>query len=290
MSDTTELPRGFESTTVAANGTTLHAVVGGSGPPVLLLHGWPQTWRAWRHVMPALAQQGYRVIAPDLRGIGDSARPVGGYDKDNQAEDMRELLERLGISGGVRLVGHDIGGMIAFAYARRHPPEVERLAIAELALPGLGLERAMDVTTGGLFHFGFFMTPEVPEMLLDGKEDDFFTWWFARLSAVPEAFPPEEVAAVASSYRGREALRAGFEHYRTLLHDGRINRAWLDGGGTLPMPVLAVGGEHRAGARLADSLRAVAPQVIGTVIKDSGHFVPEERPEDFIQELITFLA
>jgi pimeloyl-ACP methyl ester carboxylesterase len=204
MRDETPLPDGFESITVAANGTRLHAVVGGSGEPVLLLHGRPQTWRAWRHLMPALAAHGYRVVAPDLRGTGASDRPPSGYDKDTQTQDMRELLAQLGIHSGVRIVGHDIGGMVAFAYARRHPEEVEHLVLVELALPGLGLEQAMDVASGGLFHFGLFMTEELPELLLEGRESDFLTWWFDWLSAVPGTFPPEEIATVASSYRGAD--------------------------------------------------------------------------------------
>ncbi|MGW7615648.1 AAA family ATPase [Streptomyces antimycoticus] len=123
-----------------------------------------------------------------------------------------------------------------------------------------------------------------------GRESDFLTWWFDWLSAVPGTFPPEEVATVASSYRGYEALRAGFSHYRTLLEDGRVNRAWHETGGALPMPVLAVGGEHSTGARLADSLNTVAPRLTGAVIAGSGHFVPEERPNAFADELLPFLS
>lgn len=283
-------PDGFEHTTVTANGITLHAVIGGSGAPVLLLHGWPQTWRAWRHVMPILAEHGYRVIAPDLRGLGDTTRAPGGYDKDTQAEDMRALLHRLGITCEVRLVGHDIGGMVAFAYARRHPQEVARLALAELALPGFGLEHAMNAATGGSFHFGLFMTPEVPELLLDGTEHAFLTWWFNRLAHVTAAFPPEEITAITASYTGRQALHASFGHYRTLLQDGRINQAWAKSGAHLPMPVLAVGGEHNVGTRLAEALRPIAPHLSAAVIHGSGHFVPDERPEDFARQLIAFLT
>ncbi|WP_193507827.1 alpha/beta fold hydrolase, partial [Streptomyces coeruleorubidus] len=192
--------------------------------------------------------------------------------------------------GGVRVVGHDIGGMVAFAYARRHPEEVEHLVLVELAVPGFGLEQAMDVASGGLFHFGLFMTEKLPELLIEGRESEFITWWFDWLSAVPGTFPQEEVATVASSYRGYEALRAGFAHYRTLLEDGRVNRAWHEAGGILPMPVLAVGGEHSTGARLADSLDTVATRLNGAVITGGGHFVPEERPDAFAHELLPFLS
>ncbi|MFJ8186558.1 alpha/beta fold hydrolase [Streptomyces sp. NPDC096105] len=260
------------------------------GEPVLLLHGWPQTWRSWRHLMRPLADQGYTVIAPDLRGTGDSAHAEGGYSKDNQAKDMRQLLAALGVTGPVRLVGHDIGGMVAFSYARLFPQEVRRLALVELAVPGFGLERAMNPAGGGSFHFGLFMTNEVPELLFEGSERPFFQWWFPRLSAAEGVFTPEEIDAVTASYRGRQALRAGFGHYRTLLEDGRTNSAWADAGGRLDMPLLAVGGEHNVGTGLADGLRHIAPHVRPSVIEGSGHFPPEERPAALLEELTAFLA
>jgi pimeloyl-ACP methyl ester carboxylesterase len=284
-----DLPEGFSRRTVAANGTRLHAVAGGAGPAVLLLHGWPETWRAWRHLMRPLADQGYTVIAPDLRGLGHSSHADGGYTKDNQAEDMRQLLSRLGVVRPVRLVGHDIGGMVAFSYARLHPDQVEQLALIELAVPGLGLEQAMDPAGGGSFHFGLFMAREVPELLFEGSEPAFFQWWFPRLSAAPGVFTPEEIDAVTASYRGRAALRSGFDHYRTLLEDGRVNRAWADAGGRLDMPLLAVGGRHNVGRGLAESLRPIAPHVRSAVIDGSGHFVPEERPQALLEELTAFL-
>lgn len=131
-----DLPEGFERQEHEVNGTRISAVVGGSGPPVVLLHGWPQTSRAWRHQLAPLAVLGYTVVASDLRGTGGSARAADGYDKDNQVEDVRQLIRALGLGPGVRLVGHDIGGMVAFAYARARPEEVERLVLLELAVPG----------------------------------------------------------------------------------------------------------------------------------------------------------
>ncbi|MGW0082328.1 alpha/beta fold hydrolase [Streptomyces sp. NPDC003393] len=230
-------------------------------------------------------------MPPSVISICSSPPAADGYGTDDQAQDMRESVQRL--SGGkdkLRLVGHDIGGMIAFAYARRHPDEVECLALVELALPGLGLERAMDPARGGSFHFGLFMTPEVPELLLAGRDRAFFQWWFARLSAQPHAFPPAEIDAVAAAHSGTEALRRGFEHYRTLIADGRTNQAWSRSGGILDMPVLAVGGEHNAGDRLAHALRPVAADLRSAVIRDSGHFVPEEQPQALLAELLPFLA
>ncbi|WP_261570982.1 alpha/beta fold hydrolase [Frankia gtarii] len=288
--ETTHLPPGFTRHDATVNGTRLSYLIGGTGEPVLLLHGWPQTARSWHPVLRPLAAQGYTVIAPDLRGLGQSDRADSGYEKDNQVEDMRQLLRNLGFGPRVRVVGHDIGGMIAFSWARKHPEEVERLVLIELAVPGFGLEQAMNVAEGGRWHFGFFMTPEVPELLLGGHEREFFAWWFAHLSGDPDAFSSDEIDAVTADYAGHEALRAGFGHYRTLLRDAAANRAWYDGGGRLDMPVLAIGGELAVGQRLAESIRAAAPHARAAVVQACGHFVADERPEDLIRILTQFLA
>lgn len=179
------VPPGFHRHSAEVNGTTLSYLIGGAGPPLLLLHGWPQTCLAWRDVLAPLAAAGYTVIAPDIRGTGQSGRASAGYDKDNQAEDMRALLRHVGVGPRVRVVGHDLGGMIAFSYARGYPGEVVNLTLIELAVPGFGLEDAMDVAHGGRWHFGLFMTREYPDMLLDGHEDAFFTRWFAALAGRP---------------------------------------------------------------------------------------------------------
>jgi pimeloyl-ACP methyl ester carboxylesterase len=285
-----QLPSGLARHDAIVNGTRLSYLIGGTGEPVVFLHGWPQTARSWRLILPSLAAQGYTVIAPDLRGTGQSARAEDGYQKDNQAEDMRQLLRVLGLGPRVRVVGHDIGGMIAFSWAKKYPQEVERLVLMELAVPGFGLEQAMNVAGGGRWHFGFFMTPEVPELLIAGKEREFFTWWFTHLSGHPGAFGPDEIDAAAADYGGRESLRAGFGHYRTLLDDGAANRAWYDSGGRLTMPVLAVGGERAVGNRLAEQIRPAASRVMAHVVPDAGHFVAEEHPGDLTRVLPRFLA
>ncbi|MEV0276946.1 alpha/beta hydrolase [Streptomyces sp. NPDC050610] len=284
------LPPGFTRREARVNGTTLSYLIGGDGAPLVLLHGWPQTALAWRHVLAPLARLGFTVVAPDLRGLGRSARARSGYEKDTQADDLRRLLESLRLSRDVRLVGHDIGGMVAFSYARRFPGVVERLVLAELAVPGLGLEQAMDVAAGGRWHFGLFMAPEVPELLFSGHEHAFFTWWFAHLAGTPGAIGTADVAAVTRAYSGAESLRCGFEHYRTLLADGQVNRTWYEEGGRLTMPVLALGGELGAGTRLADALRPAVPGVIAGVVPRSGHFVAEEDPGSFLEILVPFLT
>jgi pimeloyl-ACP methyl ester carboxylesterase len=282
------LPEGFVRGSANVNGTQLSYVLGGQGAPVVFLHGWPQTSDEWRHVLAPLASHGYSVMALDLRGLGRSSHAADGYDKDNQAEDLRQLLRHVGLDEPAHVVGHDIGGMVAVAYARLHSAKVASLALIELAIPGYGLEEAMDVAHGGRWHFGLFMTPEVPELLFEGHERQFFEWWFPSLAADPSGYDPEALDAVTRSYEGREALRCGFAHYRTLLDDGRTNRAWGDAGGRFTMPVLAVGGEHAVAGRLADAARALAPKVQSAVIDGSGHFVAEERPAQLVAELVRF--
>ncbi|MFD3590924.1 alpha/beta fold hydrolase [Streptomyces sp. NPDC058683] len=285
-----DLPEGFTQVVREVNGTLIHSVVGGTGEPLVLLHGWPQTWREWRYMLRPLADLGYTVIAPDLRGTGGSAITEGGYDKDNQARDVHELLQALGVIGPVRMVGHDIGGMVAFSYARLYPEQVHKLALVDLAVPGYGLEEIMDPASGGLFHFGLFMTREAPELLFQGNEKAFLTWWFAKMAANSKAFPPEEIDTIAASLSGPDALRGGFEHYRTMLQDGRDNRAWGEAGGVLTMPVLAIGGEHSVGGYLAQTLRPVVPAVQESVIAGSGHYIPDELPEALLGVLVPFLA
>lgn len=279
------LPDGFAIHTIATNGTRLSVAIGGGGPVLVLLHGWPQTSRAWARVMPALVEQ-YTVVVPDLRGTGASDRPDGGYAKTNQAEDLRGVLAALGLTGPVAVAGHDIGSMVALAWAAAHPEDVSHLVLVDSLLPGLGLEEAMNVAEGGMWHFGFFMTPGIPEMLFDGHELEFFTATFTALSN-PGTFSPEDLAAYARAYTGRERLRGGFEHYRTLLDDGRENRALL-AERKLPMPVLAIGTAHNGTA----PAQALAPHAddVTPATAPTGHFVAEEDPAWFTKTLTDFLA
>ena len=284
------VPDGFRRLTHVGERGNIGYLIGGEGPPVVLLHGWPQTSRCWVGVAPALAAAGYTVFAPDLPGLGESDPLPDGYGKDAQAEVLRAVLDDLGVGGQVRLIGHDIGGYVAFSWARIHPGEVARLAIVDTTLPGLGLERAMDVARGGRWHHGFFMTPDVPEMLIAGSEDAFFAWWFGRLAKNQAAFPPAAIAATTATYRGRDALARSFGHYRALLDDGRVNAAWLDAGGRLTMPVAAIGGGLSLGESVARDLRAAAPDLEMIVIDGAGHFVAEEQPEPFVEHVVRFLG
>jgi hypothetical protein len=168
----------FSHHTTSVNGIQLHYVIGGQGDPVVLLHGWPETWYAWHHVMPALAKN-YTVVAPDLRGLGDSSKPLTGYDGKTLAEDIHQLVTQLGFKT-IFLVGHDIGTQVAYSYAAAHPTEVKRLAVMELTIPGFAPAGRMP-----LWWVIFHQTPDVPEALVQGKEMMYLSWFFHNLAYNP---------------------------------------------------------------------------------------------------------
>ncbi|MFG3289148.1 alpha/beta fold hydrolase [Streptomyces sp. NPDC048179] len=280
------VPENYEIRRIPTNGTELSVAVGGSGPVLVLLHGWPQTSRAWARVMPDLAER-HTVVVPDLRGTGASDRPETGYTKTNQARDMRGILKELGLAGPVAVAGHDIGAMVALAWAAAYPEDVSRLILVDALMPGFGLEEAMNVAEGGMWHFGFFMTPHIPEMLFDGHELEFITATFTALSN-PGTFSPDDLAAYTEAYTGRDRLRGGFEHYRALLEDGRENRALL-ADRPLPMPVLTIGSGTHSGTTYADPLSAHTKS-LRSEVASTGHFVAEEDPRWFIKVATEFLA
>ncbi len=267
------------------NGVRIHYVMAGSGEPLVLLHGWPQTWYAWKEVIPALAEH-YTVIAPDLRGSGYSDKPATGYDKKTLADDVRQLVQQLGFEK-ISLVGHDIGGMVAFSYAAEYPEEVRKLVLMELLVPGFGLEKLMDVAQGGMWHFGFHMVQDLPEALITGRERIYLSHFFRSLSYNPETIHEEAITEYVHQYAEPGALRAGFEQYRTLFEDSEHNQQLIQN--KLEMPILAFGGDRSVGDFLRQSLLPIAEQVSGGAIENCGHYIAEEQPEFFVKELLAFL-
>ncbi len=265
----------------------LHVAGAGSGVPLVLLHGWPQTWHAWRKLVPLLAAR-YRLVIPDLPGLGDSSMPADGYDKNTIAADLREMCERLEL-GRFHLVGHDWGGPSAFALACAMPEAVRSLAVLDVTLPGIG----PDISQGGRrWHHAFHMTPELPEILVQGREREYLGWFYREFSWQRGAIGEADVDEYVRCYSRPGALRAGFEYYRSIPTDSADNRAILESGYRLPMPVLALGGGRteargRAGEPL-ESLRAIATNVRGGVVPDCGHFIPEEQPEMLAARLLEF--
>jgi len=274
---------GFEHRTAQVGEARLHYVIGGQGPPVVLLHGFPETWYAWRRVMPMLAAR-HTVIAPDLRGVGCSSVEPAGYDKQTMAADVHRLVTGLGFER-VGLVGHDLGGMVAFAYAHRHPGAVSHLVVSGAVLPGFGLERLLDFTRPGqgLPHLVFFMQRELPERLISGREREFL----ARFVGGPETVGREAFDEYVAAYSRPGRLPAALGQYRTLYQDAADNRRGLVA--PLPMPVLALGGEQ-AGTGTAASLRRVALDVQEVTVPGAGHYLPEEAPAEFAGAVLAFLS
>lgn len=270
----------------------LHYVTAGRGPPVVLIHGWPQTWYEWRHTIPALAET-YTVIAPDMRGLGDSSRPLSGYDKRTIGNDIWRLVsEKLGYDRFL-LVGHDWGGPTAYAIAADHPDAVEKLVIVDVVIPGSG----GDFSQGGRrWHHQFHITPDLPEALTEGRERVYLQWFYQTFAYYPGAISDADIDEFVRTYRQPGAMRAGFSLYRALEQDAAVNAAQLASGFRLPMPVLAIGGgcsyphARGRGTEPEESLRQVAVDVRGAVVPDCGHFVPEEQPEIFNRLLLEFFA
>ncbi len=263
---------------LALSRAVLHVAQAGAGDPVVLLHGWPQTWHAWRKVIARLAPK-YRLVAPDLTGLGDSSRPADGYDKKGIARDLAELCDALGLER-FHLVGHDWGGPTAFALACAIPERVRTLAILDVTIPGIG----PDISQGGQrWHHAFHMTPRLPEALVRGREREYLGWFYEAFSWQRGAIEPADVEEYVRCYSQPGALEAGFAYYRSIPQDKADNAAILASGFRLRMPVLALGGARteargRAGEPL-ESLRVVADDVRGGSIADSGHFIPEEQPD-----------
>lgn len=279
----------LEHQTLQLGRVALHLVSAGSGDPVVLLHGWPQTWRAWRKLMPLLAAR-YRLIAPDLPGLGDSSKPAGGYDKKTLAADLREMCVQLGL-GRFHLVGHDWGGPTAFALACADPASVRTLTILDVTLPGIG----PDISQGGKrWHHAFHMTPDLPETLVQGRERAYLGWFYREFCWQQGAIEAADLEDYVRCYSQPGALRAGFEYYRNIPRDQADNRAILASGFRLPMPVLALGGartEARGrGEEPLQSLRAIASNVQGGALPDCGHFIPEEQPALLAERLRDFFS
>ncbi len=263
------------------NGVELHYVRAGEGPPLLLLHGWPQTWYEWREVIPPLAEE-YTVIAPDLRGMGDSGKPREGYDKRTVADDTRELVHELGFEE-VAVVGHDWGMPTAYAYAARYREEVQALGVMEAMLPGV----REDDKLGMLWHVRFHQVRDLPERLVSGNEETYLKWFYREGAYDPSAIDREALQEYVRSYSAPGGLRGGFEYYRAYEEDAEHNREHTEE--DLEMPVLALGGEASFRSMPVEDMEAVATDVDGEVVERAGHWIPEERPDYLVERLRGFL-
>lgn len=279
-----QLAARFRHGEAQVNGVRLHYVIGGQGIPVVLLHGWPQTWYEWRKIMPALAEK-YTVIAPDLRGMGDSERTEGGYDASTTAEDIFSLVHSLGFEQ-IYLVGHDVGVSTAYAYAARYREAVRRLVILDVPLEGFGREEVAQKR--GIWHFGFYQAPgSLAESLVEGRERILLQWFFSR-AVNPVAFTQEDIDEYVRCYSGRESLRAGFKYYRSFSTNAQQFQEYSKQ--KLQIPVLALGGEYSGAGSPFYSLAQLAEHVSGGMIPQCGHYIAEEQPDELVRRLFAFFA
>jgi pimeloyl-ACP methyl ester carboxylesterase len=270
----------------------IHYVEAGEGErTIVLLHGFPQTWWAWRRVMPMLARAGYRVIAIDYRGAGNSSRPAGGYDKRTMAGDIRLLLRKhMKLQGPVALVGHDIGLMVAYAYAEMFSDAVSHLVVMDAPLPGTAVFDKLR-SDPRVWHFAFHGTRDVPEMLVAGRERQYLQLFFNARIFDPSAVSESDLDLYTSAYSAGGAMRAAFELYRAFDQDSQDNRKALEKNGKLKIPVLAVyGAISNTGRGVEEMMHEVAESVTGLEVSGSGHWIAEENPEAFADGVLQFLG
>ncbi len=278
----TDLQHGFAD----LGDVTIHYVAAGQGPAVILIHGWPQTWYMWRDIIRGLAHR-YRVIVPDLRGLGDSSRPVAGYDKKTMSDDIWRLAHDVLGEKRLFVVGHDWGGPVAFALAAQHRDAVRRLAIFDAPVPGDGTP----VMFNNRWHHGLHWELDFPEALTAGREDIYLGFFYRNWGGRPDAISQDAQQEYIRAYRLPGAMRAGFNLYRATPQDVADNEAWI-AAGKLRMPVLCYGGPLGRGRGMGaiESWRRVAEDVRGGIAEGCGHWIPEERPQWVIEQLLAFFG
>ena len=274
---------GFSDKFADVNGVRLHYAIGGKGPVVVLLHGFAQTGLMWRPIMPVLARK-HTVIVPDLRGAGDSGKPEGGYDKKNMAVDIHELTRSLGFDH-VSIVGHDIGLMVAYAYAAQFPEGTDRLVLMDAFLPGIGDWKNVWLMRD-LWHFHFYGA--VPQALVTGRERTYLEHFWNDFAADPKHSVSEaDRQLYAAAFAQPGGVHAGMEYFRNFERDAQDFAALAKT--PLKMPVLVLTGEKASGPFLIEQGRLVASDVEGVIVPGSGHWLIDEAPTKVIPELAGFL-
>jgi pimeloyl-ACP methyl ester carboxylesterase len=274
---------GFKTQSVDVDGGTVSVAVGGSGPPVVLLHGYAETSRMWRPLAKVLAPR-FTVIAPDLPGIGDSSIPKTGLDMKTSAERVHAAVKSLGYTN-VCVVGHDIGLMVAYAYAAMYPQEVEKLVLMDAFLPGVGGWEAV-YNNPGIWHFRFYGA--TPEALVEGRERIYFEHFWNNFAAdKTRSIPEADRRAYTQDYARPGRMAAGFAYFasfpKTAADFAELAKT------KLAIPVLSIGGDKSLGDALGAQTKLVASDVTVVVLKDTGHWILEERPDETIAALTRFL-
>jgi pimeloyl-ACP methyl ester carboxylesterase len=279
--------KNYTSQTASVNGVKIHYLKAGTGKkPLVLIHGFGETSHMWIPLFEEFSTN-YTIIAPDIRGLGDSSRPASGYDKKTLAIDIRELVKSLGYEK-IDLVGHDIGLMVAYAYAAQYPGEVEKLALLEAPIPGVGAVWEQIYTNPVLWHFHFVSSPIALD-LVKGRERTFLEHFWQSLSAHPETFAEDKRQLYAKSYAQEGAMKAAFELFKAFnKQDAEDNRKFA--AAKLPMPVLVIAGDKAMGDALEIQTKLVSDNVTAIKFADTGHWLMEERPAETKDALKKFFG
>ncbi|SFD86705.1 Pimeloyl-ACP methyl ester carboxylesterase [Chitinophaga sp. CF118] len=279
----------FESIFVQTDDVKLHAVTGGSGPVVLLIGGWPETWYQWRLIMPELAKQ-HTVVAVDARGFNLSDTTPSGYDSATIANDLAKFMTILGYEK-FSVVGHDLGMWAGYALAADHPDRLIRLAVVDAVIPGVAdwfTMLSVKPLNDFLWHFAFNRVDDINEQLVRGREDIYFKYQFATKAANPDVIPAYAVSYYVDVLKSSpERLRSSFEYYRVIDTDMAQNRQRKTK--KITIPVLAIAGEVACNSFTANDMRLIADDVSEVIIPACGHFVPEEAPDALFAALQPFL-
>lgn len=278
-------PAAFRTQEISTNGVTLHVRVGGSGPAVVLLHGYGETGDMWVPMAIDLARD-HTVVVPDLRGLGLSSKPAGGFDKKTQAGDIAGVLDVLNIQR-VDLVTHDIGNMVGFAFAARNPQRIRRFVLIDAPVPGIGPWE--DILKNPLLWHFRFGGPDM-ERLVAGRERIYLDRFWNEFSATPSRFSEAARVHYAELYALPGAMRSGFAQFAAFDQDAQDDREIVARNGKLAMPILAVGGEKSFGLMMATVMRAAATDVTEAVVPDSGHWIMEENPGATVTMVRNFLT
>jgi pimeloyl-ACP methyl ester carboxylesterase len=276
-------PAGFKTQTIASNGTRIFVRVGGHGPAVVLLHGYGESGDMWQPLAVALAPT-HTVIVPDLRGMGLSAHPPGGYDKKNQGRDIAGVLDALHVDK-VDVVAHDIGNMVAYAFVAEQPQRIGRVVFMDAPIPGVGPWEEI-LKNPMLWHFRFY-GPDM-ERLVKGRERFYLDRFWNEFSADPANFDEASRVHYARLYALPNAMHDGFEQFHAFDQDALDNQKFL-AAGPLSMPVLAIGGEKSFGKQMASVLEPAFSNVQGVVIPHAGHWLMEENPVATVTAIQEFI-
>ncbi|MBI6666640.1 alpha/beta hydrolase [Pseudomonas syringae] len=289
MKEPEHIEMSWRSVDVGGGVRIRYGVAGTGHKPVLLIHGYPETAIAWRRIVRPLVEQGYKVIAPDVRGAGGSSRPLHGYDKSTMAQDCSVVLRDAGVLERALIVGHDIGLMIAYAFARKYPESTRGIAVLDAPLPGTAAFDQVSLDDRRVWHFHFHQAPDIPEALTAGKEAYYLERFWHDLAYDAGAIDEVTKASYISSFSGPGGMRAGFELYRSFAADAEFNRAQLAARGKTKIPVLALAGESSAFSTIMKSMmEEVAEKVSFAVISNAGHWLAEENPSAVAHAMINF--